>query len=156
MILKDQGEYFEAIIRNDCKENEEKKLIIDDFDPKAVEIFLGQIYNGAIPENQIDDTEMTISLLQIADKYNFTSLYDTIDSQFAQYYNTYYAQLLLFDKTEAIQHRLLSDFKKDLQICEETKATKLSAMIFLKRNMLKDVCKLSDNEWSNLIRQRPL
>ena len=152
MILKDQGEYFGAILRNDCKENEEKKLIIDDFDAKVVEIFLRQIYNGAFPENQIDDPEMTISLLQIADKYNFTSLYDTIDSQFAQYY----AQLLPSEKTEAIQHQLLSDLKKDLQICEETKAPKLSAMIFLRRNKLKDICKLSDNQWSNLIRQRPL
>ena len=54
MILKDQSEYFEAILRNDCKENEEKKLIIDDFDPKVVEIFLRQIYSGAFLENCTD------------------------------------------------------------------------------------------------------
>ena len=152
MILKDQSEYFGAILRNDCKENEEKKLIIEDFDPRVVEVLLCHIYNGAFRENYTEDTEMTINLMKMADKYNFTSLYDTIDSQFAQYY----AQLLPSEKTEAIQHQLLSDLKKDLQICEETKAPKLSAMIFLRRNKLKDICKLSDNQWSNLIRQRPL
>ena len=151
MILKDQSEYFGAILRNDCKENEEKKLIIEDFDPKVVEVLLRHIYNGAFRENYTDDTEMTINLMKMADKYNFTSLYDTIDSHFAQYY----AQLLPLEKAEAIQHQL-SDLKDDLQICEETKAPKLSAMIFLKRSKLKDVCKLSDNQWSNLIRQRPL
>ena len=151
MILKDQSEYFEAILRNDCKENEEKKLIIEDFNPEVVEIFLRQIYTGAFHEDYIEDTEMTIRLLQIADKYNFTSLYDTIDSQFAQYY----AQIRNSEKAEAIQNQL-SLLKDGLQICEETKAPKLSAMIFLRRNKLKDVCKLSDNEWSNLIRQRPL
>ena len=51
MILKDQSEYFEAILRNNCKENDEKKMIIDDFEPKVVEIFLRHIYNGAVCEN---------------------------------------------------------------------------------------------------------
>ena len=73
MILKDQSEYFRAILRNDCKENEEKKLIIEDFDPEVVEIFLRQMYNGALHENYLEDTEMAISLLKIADKYNVTS-----------------------------------------------------------------------------------
>ena len=154
MILKDQSEYFEAILRNDCKENDEKKMIIDDFEPKVVEIFLRHIYNGAVYENGTDDTKMAVGLMKMADKYNFTSLYDTIDSQFAQYY----AQLIPSEKAEEIQHQL-SNLKDDLQICEETGAVgapKLSAMIFLKRSKVKDACKLSDNEWSNLIRQRAL
>ena len=40
---------------------------------------------------------MTINLMKMADKYNFPSLYDTIDSHFAQYY----AQLLPSEKAEA-------------------------------------------------------
>ena len=155
MILKDQSEYFEAILRNNCKENDEKKMIIDDFEPKVVEIFLRHIYNGAVCENATDDTKMAVGLMKMADKYNFTSLYDTIDSQFAQYY----ADILIpSEKAEEIQHQL-SNLKDDLQICEETGAVgapKLSAMIFLKRSKVKDACKLSDNEWSNLIRQRTL
>ena len=61
-------------------------MIIDDFDPKVVEIFLRQIYNGAFRENCLDDREIVIPLLQIADRYNFTSLFDAIDSQLAQAY----------------------------------------------------------------------
>ena len=125
MILKDQGEYFEAILRNDCKENEEKKLIIEDFNPEVVEIFLRQIYNGAFLEKFLmnDDTEMTISLLQIADKYNFTSFFDAIDSHLAQQYVHFEPS----DKTEA-----MSVLKDDLQICQETGAPKLATMLHLK------------------------
>ena len=146
MILKDQCEYFGAILRNDCKENEEKKLIIDDFDPKAVEIFLRQIYNGAFCENYTDDTEMTICLLQIADKYNFASLFDAIDSYLAQAY----VQWKPSDKTEA-----MSVLKDDLQICQETGAPKLATMLHFNRNKWKDWCELNDKEWSNLIRKHP-
>ena len=149
MILKDQSEYFRAILRNDCKENEEKKLVIDDFDPKVVEIFLRQIYNGGIPKNQIDDTEMTISLLQIADKYNFTSFFDAIDSHLTQQY-VFIHEMKPLDKTKA-----LSAFKDDLQIIQETGAPKLATILFLNRNKWKDWCELSDKEWSNLVRKHP-
>jgi hypothetical protein len=146
IILKDQSEYFAAILRNLCKENEEKKLIIEDFDPKVVEVFLRHIYNGSLLENYTEDTQMTISLMKLADKYNFTSFFDAIDS--------YLAQLLVqwnpSDKSEAI-----SDLKDALQICEETGSPKLSSMIFLLRGTLKEDCEFSDNQWSNLVRKNP-
>ena len=146
MILKDQGEYFGAILRNDCKENEEKKLIIDDFDPKVVEIFLRQIYNGAFREDYIEYTKMAITLLQIADKYNFTSFFDAIDSHLAQQYVHFEPS----DKTEA-----MSVLKDDLQIIQETGAPKLATMLFLNKSKIKDWCELDDKEWSNLIRKHP-
>ena len=146
MILKDQSEYFEAILRNDCKENGEKKLIIEDFDPKIVETLLRYIYNGAFCEKYTQDVEMTISLMKISDKYNFTSLYDTIDSHLAQSF----VQWKPSDKTQAI-----SVLKMDLQICQETGAPKLATMLFYNRSKLKDWCELNNKEWSNLVRKHP-
>ena len=146
MILKDQSEFFNAIIRNDSKENEEKKLIIEDFDPEIVEIFLCQIYIGAFRENYTDDTEMIISLLQIADKYNFIAFFDAIDSYLAQLYVPWKPS----DKTEAMEQ-----LKDDLQICQETGAPKLATMLFLNRSKWIDWCELNDKEWSNLVRKHP-
>ena len=48
MILRDQSEYFEAVLRNDCVESRKKKLIINDFEPKVVKILLRHIYNCAV------------------------------------------------------------------------------------------------------------
>ena len=84
MILRDQSEYFEAVLRNDCVESREKKLKIDDFELEVVEILLRHIYNCAVHYQDLDDTSRVISLMKIADKYNFSSLYDAIDSQIAQ------------------------------------------------------------------------
>ena len=80
MILRDQSEYLEAVLRNDCVESREKKLKIDDFELEVVEILLRHIYNCAVYYKDLDDTSRVISLMKIADKYNFSSLYDAIDS----------------------------------------------------------------------------
>ena len=117
MILKDQSEYFEAILRNNCLEKKEKKLRIDDFEPEDVEALLRHIYNGAV-----HDDDFTSNLMKIADKYNFTDLYDAIDSQLAQTVNrfeTFSGEKVRENLTEWIQ------------FCEKTGAPKLSAMIFL-------------------------
>ena len=145
MILKDQSEYFKAILRNNCKENDEKKMIIDDFEPKVVEILLRQIYNSAFCEKYTQDAEMAISLLKIADKYNFTSFFDAIDSHLAQSYVQWKPY-----KSEAIP-----ELKDALKICEETGAPKLATMLFLNKNKMKDLCELNDKEWSNIIRKHP-
>ena len=146
MILNDQSEYFEAILRNNCKENDEKKMIIDDFEPKVVEIFLRQFYNSAFCAKYTHDVEMAVSLLKIADKYNFTTFFDAIDSHLAQSY----VQWNPLNETGAIQ-----EFKDALKICEETGAPKLCTMLFLNKNKMKDICELNDKEWSILIRKHP-
>ena len=119
MILKDQSEYFEAILRNDCLEKKEKKLRIDDFEPETVEALLRHIYNGAVHNAH----DFTVDMMKIADKYNFTDLYDAIDSQLAQ-------SVPRFDISISGK-----EFVKNLTgwipFCEKTGAPKLSAMIFL-------------------------
>ena len=101
------------MLRNDYKENQEKKLIIEDFDPKIVETLLCYIYNGAFCEKYTQDLEMTISLMKISDQYNFTSLYDTIDSHLAQLYVQ--QACVQWKPSEAI-----SFLKEALQICQES------------------------------------
>jgi hypothetical protein len=117
MILKDQSEYFEAILRNDCLENKEKKLKIDDFEPEIVEALLRYIYNGAVKND-----ELTLDLMKIADKYNFTNWYDAIDSQLAQTV----PRVDMFSAEEIVKN--LTGW---IPYCEKTGAPKLSAMIFL-------------------------
>ena len=118
IVLKDQSEYFEAILRNDCLENKEKKLRIDDFEPETVQALLRYIYNGAV---QNDD--LTANVMKIADKYNFTDLYDAIDSHLAQTVPRF--EMPISDK------EIVKTLTGWIPYCEKTGAPKLSAMIFL-------------------------
>ena len=118
IILKDQSEYFEAILRNDCLENKENKLRIDDFEPEDVEALLRYIYNGAVHN---DDFKIT-TMMKISDKYNFTNLYDAIDSQLAQ-------TISRFDMLS--DEKVVKRMTGWIPYCETTGAPKLSAMIFL-------------------------
>ena len=127
MILSDQSQYFEAVLRNNCKENNEKKLAMDDFEPKYVEILLRYIYNGAVHCEDLKHPRDIISILKIADKYNFTNLHDAIDSQLAQ--------LALNYEKEVLVKKALPQF---VPICEETGAPKLSAAIFYLKSSVKD------------------
>ena len=63
---------------------------IDDFEPEVVEVLLRNIYNGSVLYSELDNIELSISLMKISDKYNFTILYDTIDSQLAQEINHFF------------------------------------------------------------------
>ena len=119
MILSDQSQYFEAVLRNNCKENSEKKLVINDFEPKYVEILLRYIYNGAVLLADLKYLGDVKNILKIADKYNFTSLHDAIDSKLAQL-------ALNCDKELFVKKAL----PHNVPICEETGAPKLSAAIF--------------------------
>ena len=123
MILKDQSEYFEAILRNDCLENKGKKLRIEDFEPEAVEALLRYIYNGAVRTEYIRNNDFTVNLMRIADKYNFTNLYDAIDSDLAQSGPRF--DMSISDKEAA------KNLTGMIPFCEKTGAPKLSAMLFL-------------------------
>ena len=123
MILKDQSEYFGAILRSDCLENKRKKLRIDDFEPEAVETLLRHIYNGAVPTENIQNNDFTVNLMRIADKYNYTNLYDAIDSDLAQSGPRF--DMSISDK-EAVKK-----LTGMIPFCEKTGAPKLSAMLFL-------------------------
>ena len=149
MILSDQSQYFEAVLRNNCKENSEKKLVINDFEPKYVEVLLRYIYNDAVHREDLKYTGDIISILKIADKYNFTSLHDAIDSDLAQM--VLFQFLSLRDKEKLVK-KMLPQY---VPICEETGAPKLSAAIFYWKSSMKDASGLSDSQWSALIRRYP-
>ena len=123
MILKDQSEYFGAILRSDCLENKRKKLRIDDFEPEAVEALLRHIYNGAVRTESIQNNDFTINLMRIADKYNFTNLYDAIDSDLAQSGPRFDTSISDKDAVKKLTGMI--------PFCEKTGAPKLSAMLFL-------------------------
>ena len=150
MILSDQSQYFEAVLRNDCKENSEKKLVMNDFEPKYVEILLRYIYNGAVLCEDLKDPNDRLSVLKIADKYNFTSLHDAIDSRLAQ--QVLYVISLKFKNDKDFVKEVLP---KIVQFCEETGAPKLSAAIFYWKSSMKDAIGISDRQWSTLIRKNP-
>ena len=141
MILSDQSQYFEAVLRNNCKENSEKKLVMNDFEPKYVEILLRYIYNGAV---RCEDLKHSRDILKIADKYNFTSLHDAIDSELAQ--------LALNYEKEVLVKKVLPQF---VPICEKTGAPKLSAAIFYWKSSMKDSSGISDCQWSTMVRKNP-
>ena len=132
MILSDQSQYFEAVVRNDCKENSEKKLVINDFEPKYVEVLLRYIYNDAVHREDLKYAGNVISVLKIADKYNFTSLHDAIDSELAQ---MVLFQFLFHRDKEILVKKGLPQF---VPICEKTGAPKLSAAIFYLKSSVKD------------------
>ena len=123
MILKDQSDYFEAILRNDCLENKEKKLRIDDFEQEVVEALLRHIYNGGVRTEYIQNNDFTVNLIRIADKYSFTNLYDGIDSDLTQSGPRF--DMSISDK-EAVKK-----MTGMIPFCKKTGAPKLSAMLFL-------------------------
>ena len=88
MILEQKSEYFAALLRNDCLENQKKELKIEDFEPKTIEMLLRYIYNGTIclSRSTSDNIEKLKNLMLIADKYNFKELFKTCDSYLAQWH----------------------------------------------------------------------
>ena len=82
-ILKQKSEYFRGLLRNECLERNEKKIVIEDFEPEVVEILLRYLYNGSVCFGDLVKAGPIIEVLKIADKYNFTELFDTLDSEFA-------------------------------------------------------------------------
>ena len=95
-ILKDRSEYFASIMRNDCQENENNELKIEDFKPHIVDMLLRYIYNGTVKLPAYGNGESlrqmlldVADLIQIADKYLLRELADACDSYLAQWYAFY-------------------------------------------------------------------
>ena len=140
-ILKQRSEYFSALLRNDCQEKRNNKLIIDDFEPKVVEILLRYIYNGALSFN--DCRKYGIDLMLIADKYNFMELWDLCDTYFAKHCKW--------------NIKTRDGYLSEVDLVEKTRAPKTAAMLLHERNRGTDITSnfFNDDEWSNLLRTRP-
>ena len=108
---------------------------------------LRHIYNCTVHYMDLDDITIAIGLMKIADKYNFSNLYDAIDSQLAQ------------EIDRIIQSHSGKNFLKRLtkyvRFCEEQEAPKLSAAIFCWKSNVRDGSGFSDREWPNLIWKYP-
>ena len=132
-----KSEYFEAVLENDCIEKREKVLKIDDFPPKVVEIFLGYLYNSALPIPAIYwDLMDMFQLLRIADKYNATELFGAIDAFISQDF-------------PFVLNRINNDEKlRLLEFClsEKIQAPKFTTMIYEWRRTEKGSNSLDDNQ----------
>jgi hypothetical protein len=142
-IIKQRSEYFAGLLRNNCMERENQRIVINDFEPKVVEILLRYLYNGAICLSSMRDQETIIGVIKIADKYNFTALVDAIDSYCA---TGYYFNLF-------VSPNPLSILRSAITIVDETLLPKLAMFMYLwKKSNESDI---SDEQWSKLIREYP-
>ena len=144
-IIKQRSEYFEGLLRNNCMERENKRIVINDFEPKVVEILLRYLYNGAVCWSTIKVKEILIGVIKIADKYNFTALVDAIDSYCAQYY-LFVLNLLMPDNQ-------LATLESAITIVDETLMPKLAKLISIWKNSTRS--RISDDQWSKLVRDYP-
>jgi hypothetical protein len=152
-ILRQRSEYFAGLLRNNCMESENKRIVIDDFEPKVVEILLRYLYNGAVclfvvhgrnSQNYLHQRlKEIIGVIKIADKYNFTALVDAIDSYCAQQY--FFAL--------SFSEKKLYFLIRAITIVDETLSPKLAMLIYLWKNS--DRSDISDEQWSKLIRDYP-
>jgi len=143
-ILRQRSKYFAGLLRNDCMESENKRIVIDDFEPKVVEILLRYLYNGAVCLFVcLTRVKEIIGVIKIADKYNFTELVDAIDSYCAQ---RYFFSLSMSQKKLNVLIRAIT-------IVDETLSPKLAMLIYLWKNS--DRSDISDEQWSKLIRDYP-
>jgi len=144
-ILKQRSEYFAGLLRNNCMERENKKIVINDFEPKVVEILLRYLYNGAVCWSTIKVKEILIGVFKIADKYNFTALVDAIDSYCAQHY--------LFVLNLLLPVNELATLQSAITIVDETLMPKLATLISIWKTSTRS--NISDDQWSKLIRDYP-
>ena len=145
-ILRRRSEYFEAVLGNDCIEKRDKILKIDDFPPKVVEIFLGYLYNNALP---IAGTtlEDRFQLLRIADKYNAKELLDAIDTFTSQEFQ------FVLKRTDNVKKLPL--LERYLKRFEKIQSPKFITMIYEWRRTEKGCNGLDNTQWSSLIRKNP-
>jgi len=143
-ILRQRSEYFAGLLRNNCMESENERIVIDDFEPKVVEILLRYLYNGAVCLFLcLTRVHEIIGVIKIADKYNFTELVDAIDS--------YCAQIYFF--CLSFSQRKLYFLIRAMSIVDQTLSPKLAMLIYLWKNS--DRSDISDEQWSKLIREYP-
>ena len=144
-IIKQRSEYFAGLLRNNCMEKENKRIVINDFEPKVVEILLRYLYNSAVCWSTIKVKEIMIGVIKIADKYNFTALIDAIDSYCAQYY--------LFVLNLSKRDNQLATLESAITIVDETLMPKLATLISIWKNSIRS--DITDDQWSKLIRDYP-
>ena len=163
-ILADRSEFFAAILRNNCLENKNEQLVIDDFKPHIVCMLLRFIYNGTLKlpfyesfDEMADDLS---NLMQIADKYNFMDLFDTCDTILAQYLAVNLSQF-----TNDVIFNPENDADTDLPACvgmlviairmfSEVQARKCAATIFLWKQEA-DLDSKFDEIWSGFMNDYP-
>jgi hypothetical protein len=145
-ILRGRSEYFEAVLGNDCIEKRDKILKIDDFPPKVVEIFLGYLYNSALPVSGTTWKDL-FHLLRIADKYNVKELFDAIDSFTSQEFQ------FVLKRTD--NDKKLNLLERHLKRFEKIQAPKNTTMIYEWRRTEKGSKCLDNKQWSSLIRKNP-
>ena len=140
-ILKERGDYFNGIFRNDCQESRNQELIIDDFKPEVVEILVRYLYNGAFQASALL-LQNVGDVMAIADKYNFTELFETLDSCFAELITLSF-KLIKFESIENI-----------IKVFEKVSAQK-ALFAFTHWRINCDVDVISDYQWSTLIENYP-
>ena len=146
-ILRQRSEYFAGLLRNNCLESKNRRIVINDFDPQVVEILLRHLYNSAVGWPDIKVKKILIGVIKMADKYNFTALVDAIDSYIAQRYQCILTLKVLENPEQ------LATLEKAITIVDETLMPKLTMLIFLWKNS--DKSKISNEQWSKLIRDHP-
>ena len=134
-ILKERSEYFATIMRNECQENENKELKIEDFKPHIVDMLLRYVYNGTLNLSPYESRAFTSprlnkqmlqdlsDLMQIADKYLLRELADACNSYIAQWY----AFCLKETKNKDSKNYLL---KFGVKTAEKLQAKKWAVTIF--------------------------
>ena len=158
-ILADRSEYFAAILRNNCLENKNEQLVIDDFKPHIVCMLLRFMYNGTVklPFYEIfsEMSDDLSGLMQIADKYNFMDLFDTCDSILAQYLAV---NLSKFTNEEVHNHyggpACVSMLFYAIKMFRKVQARKCAATIFLWKQEA-DLDSRFDDIWSGMMNDYP-
>ncbi len=78
LVLSCRCAAFEAMFRpgNGFTEGEEecRRVVIEEADPKALKVFLDYLYGGRVDYNQ--DMELTLSVMELADRYGVVALKD--------------------------------------------------------------------------------
>ena len=149
-ILSNQSQYFGALLDSDCVETRTKELIIHDFDCDTVELLLRYLYNGTIKTiSDINFLPVCSNLMRIADKYNFSSLYATLDSCIAQAYAHCLYEIVnsKCSMNEEETQEFKETVKKGIELVDQFKAPKLAAVIF----SWKSHDEMYDTFWSSII-----
>ena len=87
-------------------------------------------------------------MLRIADKYNFTQLFDSLDSHFAQ--------TAIFNLNAEKRRKGVKIATSIVQLINKTALPKTAAMFFhWKQNDCFDLELVNDDDWSKLVNQHP-
>ena len=152
-VLIDKCEYFAALMRNECIENKKKELIITDFEPHIVEIFLKFIYTDTM--NLLTYRQLPVfhsfledmsNLMQIADKYLLTKLLDICDSYLAQWFT-------LWTAGDIFKNSLSYIVEEGVALSQKVQAKKLALSIF--HWILKEKSGTYEKFWTSLMERYP-